>query len=36
METQRLVHQPGFSRFRQQWLNDILANKEALIKNINF
>lgn len=35
-ETQRLVHQPGSSRFRQQWLNDILTLKEALIKDFNF
>jgi A-kinase anchor protein 14 len=35
-ETQKLVHRPGFSRFRQQWLNDIIDLKEYLIKDCKF
>ena len=35
-ETQKLVHRPGLSRFRQQWLNDIISLKESLIKDCKF
>ncbi|CAF0866199.1 unnamed protein product [Brachionus calyciflorus] len=35
-ETQKLVHKPGVSRFRQQWLTEIIDLKEALINGCKF
>ena len=35
-ETQRVVHKPGHSRFRQQWLSDIISLKESLVKDCKF
>ena len=35
-ETQKFVHKPGESRFRQEWLSDIIAFKENLIKDCKF
>jgi A-kinase anchor protein 14 len=35
-ETQKLVHKPGASRFRQKWLDDIINLKEALVENCKF
>ncbi len=35
-ETQKLVHKPGKSRFRQKWLDDVINLKEALVENCKF
>lgn len=35
-ETQKLVHKPGKSRFRQEWLYEIINLKESLISNCKF
>jgi len=35
-ESSRLVHLPGFSLFREKWLQDIIDNKENMIADIKF
>lgn len=35
-ETNRLVHKPGFSRFREKWLKDIIESKVILMDEILF
>ena len=35
-ETQKLVQRPGLTRFRQQWLNDIIKLKETLVNDCKF
>lgn len=35
-ETNRLVHKPGQSRFREKWLKDIIESKVALMSAITF
>lgn len=36
LETQRVVHEPGKTRFRQEWLNDILKAKEITLNTFRF
>ena len=35
-ETQKYVHYPGTTRFRQEWLIDIINMKENVIKDCKF
>jgi len=35
-ESNRLVHRPGHSRFQEQWLKDIIANKVMMFELIDF
>lgn len=35
-ETNRLVHRPGQSRFREKWLKDIIESKVLLMAAVNF
>lgn len=35
-ETNRLVHRPGHSRFREKWLKDIIDTKVAMIEAVDF
>jgi len=35
-ETNRLVHRPGYSRFQEQWLKDIIINKCLISNYIKF
>ncbi|XP_013411462.1 A-kinase anchor protein 14-like [Lingula anatina] len=35
-ETNRLVHIPGQSRFREKWLKDIIENKVLMLQAIDF
>jgi A-kinase anchor protein 14 len=35
-EGSRLIHRPGESKFREQWLSDILESKAAVMRQVNF
>lgn len=35
-ETNRLVHRPGYSRFREKWLKDIIESKVIMMDQIDF
>ncbi|RUS79740.1 hypothetical protein EGW08_012513 [Elysia chlorotica] len=35
-ETNRLIHKPGLSRFREMWLKDIIESKVKLINRVTF
>lgn len=35
-ETNRLVHKPGYSRFREKWLKDIIESKVILMDQVDF
>uniref|UniRef100_A0A0B6Z8J2 A-kinase anchor protein 14 n=1 Tax=Arion vulgaris TaxID=1028688 RepID=A0A0B6Z8J2_9EUPU len=35
-ETNRLIHQPGKSRFREMWLKDIIESKVKVISRVTF
>jgi len=35
-ETNRLVHKPGQSRFREKWLKDIIESKVIMMEGIDF
>ncbi|BFZ00785.1 hypothetical protein BsWGS_03824 [Bradybaena similaris] len=35
-ETNRLIHQPGKSRFREMWLKDIIESKVKVINGVTF
>ncbi|ESO83784.1 hypothetical protein LOTGIDRAFT_132840 [Lottia gigantea] len=35
-ETNRLVHRPGQSRFREKWLKDIIENKVMMMSTVVF
>ncbi|PAA76846.1 hypothetical protein BOX15_Mlig014779g3 [Macrostomum lignano] len=35
-ETNRLVHRPGETRFREKWLKDIVESKAELLREIEF
>ncbi|XP_041348445.1 A-kinase anchor protein 14-like isoform X2 [Gigantopelta aegis] len=35
-ETNRLVHKPGFSRFREKWLKDIIESKVLMTSTVTF
>ncbi|XP_051823969.1 A-kinase anchor protein 14 [Antechinus flavipes] len=36
LESNRYVHRPGKSRFREKWLKDIIESKIILMNSINF
>ncbi|KAM9334635.1 A-kinase anchor protein 14 [Symphorus nematophorus] len=36
VESNRLVHTPGRSRFRQKWLEDVIESKSLLRRAVNF
>ncbi|XP_064615599.1 A-kinase anchor protein 14-like [Liolophura sinensis] len=35
-ETNRLVHRPGESRFREKWLKDVIESKSLIMESVNF
>lgn len=35
-ETNRLIHKPGHSRFREMWLKDIIESKVKVINDVTF
>ncbi|CAL1542981.1 unnamed protein product [Lymnaea stagnalis] len=35
-ETNRLIHKPGLSRFREMWLKDIIESKVKMINEVTF